>query len=465
MEEALNEFKKGSMKELLAISLPLMLSNLSTSLMSLSDRVFVARLGWEHLQGVSNASSVSYTISFSLAGIAAMAAVFVGRFNGEGRLHKISMPVWQMIYFSLFTSLITLPIGLWGTEYILPEKVIATGQGYFRWAAGSSFLVPLLYALGSFFSGTGDTKTISVSTLVANFLNIVLNTAFIFGFPGCFKEFGLNWFDGPDIIAPMYGEGAAIATIISEVVQILILLYFMLRAENKKKYKTNNYAFNYPLFMSCVRKGLPNTFTRFFELLGWSILSICFTTYSINHMNILAVSINLFIAISFVGSSIRDSIAVIISNQIGAKDYSLINKSVLNAVKLQTLSLLVVFIPMLIFSDISISLLVGGNHEVAANALLYEGLKYSLPVMMLLIFFGNLANLFMGVFMAGGDIKLVTIISTVVVWLFAIIPSILAIMYLEVPLKASMLMFLPSRLILIAILYIYYKKNKWIKDI
>ena len=139
MNGNLTKYEKGSVKEVLCIFLPLALSYLSQSLMTLCDRIFVARVGLEHLQGLTNAGVMCFTVTFSLSGIAGTAAIFVGRFNGQGQLHKVSAPVWQMIYFALMCSLLTLPLGVFGGEYLLPKEVVEKGAGYFKWSMGELF--------------------------------------------------------------------------------------------------------------------------------------------------------------------------------------------------------------------------------------------------------------------------------------------------------------------------------------
>ena len=127
-----------------------MFSNLSQALMTLADRIFVSRIGLEHLQGLNNAGIICFTVVFSLTGITGTAAIFVGRFNGEGKLHKVSAPVWQMVYFSLMCSVITLPLGLFGANYFLATEVLSTGKGYFQWYMAGAFLPALTTSIAAF---------------------------------------------------------------------------------------------------------------------------------------------------------------------------------------------------------------------------------------------------------------------------------------------------------------------------
>ena len=463
MSNSLTKYQKGSMKEMLYIFVPLMLGNLSSSLMTFSDRIFVSRLGLEHLQGLNNAGIICFTVVFSLSGIAGTAAIFVGRFNGEGNLHKVCAPVWQMIYFALMCSLLTLPTGIFGAEYFLANEVMATGQGYFKWAMSGAFLPVLISAISTFFGGTGDTKKITISTFIANGLNLVLNTFLIFGCPGCFREIGLDWFEGQVIIAPMYGKGAAIATVISQVVQIVILIFFMLKANNRYKYKTHAYVFNPHLFKNCLRIGGLSALTRFLEMVGWIVVTNMLTKYSLQFLNIQAIYINMFIAFSFIVASLRESTAIIISNHIGANSFEVISFSLKAALKIPSICLIVIFIPMLIFNDFTMAFLTGGNNELRNDIIFYQALKYSLPIMMLSIYISTITNgVAFGMFVAGGSMRYVTFVNTIATWCFAVIPIAIIIKYFNIPLKYSIWMYQPYRVFIIIALYFHYLRGKWI---
>ena len=466
MNNNLTKYEKGSVKEMLCIFLPLILSYLSQSLMTLCDRIFVSRLGFEHLQGLSNAGVMCFTVVFSLSGIAGTAAIFVGRFNGEGKLYKVCVPVWQMIYFALMCSVITLPIGIFGADYLLPKEVMLTGQGYFQWAMGGAFLPVLITALAAFFAGTGNAKKITISAFVANSINLVLNIILIFGIPGCFKELGLEWFQGyHDILTPMHARGAAIATTISQVLQIAILMIFMLRATNRNKYKTDFYLFDLSLFKKCLRLGSFNAFTRFCELLGWSVISVVLTKCSLEHLNVQALFISMLIAFSSIGMSIRESTTAIISNHIGAKDLLVVRDSLKAAFKVLIMIFIFIATPMVLFADVTLAFLTGGNSELSSDIIFYKVLLASIPVMVLSMFISCANAAFFGLFTAGGSVRYIALINTISTWCFAVIPIVFIISNFDMPLKYSIWMYQPYRIFILVALYVGYKKGKWLYNI
>ena len=461
----LTKHASGSLKEAMMVAIPLIVGCLSMSLMTLCDRILVTRAGMDYLIGVLNAGSIHFSFSFAACGIASISAIFVGRFNGAGKYHKVIAPVWQMVYFSLLLSIFFIPVGIFGAELLLPKVAYKNGMGYFQWLFSTAFFSPLISALASFFVGNGDTKQITISVIAANICNVILNCALIFGVPGCFHEFGFNILMDVTIIEPLYGTGAGIATAISGVVQIVVLLCIIFSKKYREKYKVNNYKFNYHIFMNCIKIGFPTSISRFVEMLSWSFLISMFTSYNNIITKILGVSINFFIAFGFIGGSLRDSIATIISNQIGLQDQNQISNSIKSIFILFTIIICCLFIPMLMFPEFSLMLFTGGNAEIFNNKLLYEALSFSFFFILLNIVLSGTNTILCGVIVAGGDTKFIMYTNPISMMLFAVLPIIVLLKLCNISPHFTMVLFLPYRFIVLGLAIWRYKSKKWLKDI
>src|SRR5438046_422766 len=118
----------GSLKEIWAVSWPLMLGLLSGALMFFSDRIILANYSVHAMNGAANGGIVGWTaLVFPLA-IAEITEVFVGRSNGEGNLRAIGRPVWQM----LWISLMMLPLLSIGSALLAPSIFAGTGNTQFE---------------------------------------------------------------------------------------------------------------------------------------------------------------------------------------------------------------------------------------------------------------------------------------------------------------------------------------------
>ena len=95
------------------------------------------------------------------------------------------------------------------------------------------------------------------ANVLATAINAVMDYTLIFGHWG-FPELGIR--------------GAAIATIISSSVQILVYLALIARREYYLRYRTlAGWRFEQALFVRLVRFGLPNGVQFFFDMIGFSI--------------------------------------------------------------------------------------------------------------------------------------------------------------------------------------------------
>src|SRR5687767_7282451 len=105
----LTHYKEGSVKELWAISFPLILSMLSINVMIFIDRLILAKYDTRAMNAAVVAGLIFSIFQYGMMGIAGVSEVFVGQFNGAQKLRRIGEPIWQMIWFALLTIFIFIP--------------------------------------------------------------------------------------------------------------------------------------------------------------------------------------------------------------------------------------------------------------------------------------------------------------------------------------------------------------------
>ncbi len=194
--------------------------------------------------------------SFVFSSIAGISEIYVGQSNGKKSYSDLAVPVWQMIYFSLIGFIILFPFGYF-TEYInlLPSYCEKEGIDYQKPLIYLASLPAIKVAFASFFIGQGKTRIIAYTVLLGAVSNIILDILFIFGYKNLISEMGC--------------KGAAIATILAEVVQILVLALVFFNKNNRLRYKTtSNIKFNKEIFKGCIKLGYPMSAGRIFELLA-----------------------------------------------------------------------------------------------------------------------------------------------------------------------------------------------------
>ena len=113
----------GSLRELLAVAMPLVISSGSVTLMYVVDRIFLTWHSSEALAAAMPASMVHWSLLSIPFGVAMYTNTFVSQYDGAQRPDRIAASLWQAIYLAvvagfllaLFTPLAG-PIFEWGNH-------------------------------------------------------------------------------------------------------------------------------------------------------------------------------------------------------------------------------------------------------------------------------------------------------------------------------------------------------------
>ena len=193
--------------------LPMILQNLVTNFMALADSFMVGALGETELAAVTMANSIFYVLSLIIFGIQSGTGVLVAQYYGKGRLDAINRIMGMGYYVSLgLTALIAL------LAFFFPMQLMQlVTNNPDLWEPGAEYarIVGFSYVCMAF-SGVYIAVQRSMENpglgaillTVSGALNILLNYMFIFGKWG----------------APAMGcAGAAVATLLSRVLEVLVV--------------------------------------------------------------------------------------------------------------------------------------------------------------------------------------------------------------------------------------------------
>ena len=187
----------GSLREIAAISWPIMLGLLSGSLMMFVDRKFLAELSLEALNASANAGMALTTLLVAPMALSGISEVFVGHAHGSGSEKNLGAPVWQM----LWLSLLLFPIFCLSAYLLPPICFYKTGNealetDYFQQTILFGPFYMAVPALIGFFTALGNTQIGLKSTVLANVINIALDYVLIFGHFG-FPALGVQELPSP----------------------------------------------------------------------------------------------------------------------------------------------------------------------------------------------------------------------------------------------------------------------------
>ena len=200
-------------KQLLTLGAPVILQNFIQALVNMLDVFMIGQLGEAEITAVSMGTSWINLIFFLFNGITATGGVFIAQYWGKKDVKSIHSYIGLMAVLNLSGAVIYAIITACFPNQIIrlystDAAVIGLGGDYLRIMSFYCILLALVNICAVSLSNTERTTLPMIGTMVALFVNLALNYVLIFGHFG-FQAMGV--------------EGAAIATVISIVVQICVL--------------------------------------------------------------------------------------------------------------------------------------------------------------------------------------------------------------------------------------------------
>lgn len=200
---------------LFRLTTPMVMGIFSIFLFNLVDTYFISMLGTQPLAAISFTFPITMLVMNVAIGLSIATGALVARSLGQKDLGKAKYWVTCSVYFSLIIGLV---VGLTGTVFLDPlfrllgasDELMPFIQDYMLvWFLGSVCLM-MMIIINASLRATGNTKLPSLIMLGSALLNGVLDPLLIFGL-GPFPRLEV--------------QGAAIATLISWVVALALVLY------------------------------------------------------------------------------------------------------------------------------------------------------------------------------------------------------------------------------------------------
>ena len=305
-------------KRVLAIAIPIIVQNAITNFVSLLDNIMVGQIGTTPTSGVSIVNQLMFVFNLCVFGATSGAGIFTAQFHGSndqtGVKHTFRFKFLACILItlagaSLFITKGDFLIGLYLTGEGDPE-IAASSLSY-----GLSYLKVMLWGLipfaisntyASTLRETGKTTVPMAAGITAVFVNLGLNYVLIFG------KLGL----------PALGvQGAALATVISRYVELMILILWTHLHPEKNPFIRQIYrSFHIPgkLLKSIIVKGMPLLMNEFLWASGMAIMNQCYSTCGLDVVPAMNISSTLYNLASVAFLSMGNSVGIIMGQMLGA---------------------------------------------------------------------------------------------------------------------------------------------------
>ncbi|MBQ3755381.1 MAG: MATE family efflux transporter [Clostridia bacterium] len=311
---------KAFYKMVFAVAVPILIQNVITNFVNLLDNIMVGKVGTEQMSGVSIANLLLFVFNLAIFGATSGVGIFTAQYYGS----KNETGMKHSIRFSMYWGLAIMAIGIiiFGAAgkaiinlYLTDngaEGDIAATLGY-----GTTYLSLMVIGLPPFvisqvYAGTvrSTQKTMPpmVAGLVAVAVNLFLNYVLIYGNLG----------------APAMGvKGAAIATVVSRYVEMIILIVWCHVDKKRLPYFKGVWRSLAVPLADCkayIKKGTPVFVNEVLWSLGISFIVQCYSVRGLTTvaaLNIQNTMNNLFAASYITMGAVT---GIIVGNILGSGD-------------------------------------------------------------------------------------------------------------------------------------------------
>ena len=248
---------------------PLILQNLSYTLLGVTDTFFVSRVSTEAVAAVGLAGVLFFSLMLLFRSSAASSVIFVGRAHGAKDDAQVGAAVWQVLNMVALLTLLALSLPWVFTflfQFAAPSEsaeVLTLGTQYLRIRALEVPLAMFNAVVWGFLVGRGDSSTPMLLAWLQVLVNILLDWLLVLGSVG-FPAWGV--------------AGAALATVLANAVVTVLSAWLLWRPAAHARFATRRGQFSkLPELRRVLATGLPMglgdfievaSFTAFFALIG-----------------------------------------------------------------------------------------------------------------------------------------------------------------------------------------------------
>ena len=396
--------KDGNMfnrNDILRLSIPIMIDQISALLMGIIDSAMVSNCGEAVVSGVSIVDLLNYIIIVIFNAIASGGSVVVAQYIGKNDNANASQASMQTIISGTVVAFVlTLPC-LFMTERMITMvygavegEILKNAVSYFFFLSLSNPFFAIYLSCSGVFRANGNTKPIMVVSVLINALNCVGNAILIYGF-------GLG------------AAGAAISTSFCRLIGAALILFFLFKQSNIVNIHGKElFKIDFGMIKRVLNVAVPTGVeTLLFQLGGLTARRFLVAIpNSVVELAANAVANSLFNVTNIVGLTFSTAIMPVVGQCIGAERKPEAKKHTLDFVIGSSLINAALSVVMFFLLDYIIAV-----YGIGAEATAIAKKMLSLNCLFVPLMWGA-AAIFPGAFRAAGDNKFVMIVSMTLMW-------------------------------------------------
>lgn len=392
-------------KTVMLLAFPVILQNMITIGVNMLDTIMLGAYGEIQLSGSSLANEFISLYQILCLGIGGGAAVLTSQYWGAGDVGAVRRVIALMLRVSLGIAALFMAATLIIPDVIMriyasEQEVIDAGVLYFRISAPTFLLTGIITPATVVLRSVRQVKLPLIASMISFGCNLVLNYVLIFGHLG-FPE--------------MQIAGAALATVLSRVIEVTIILVYLFKVDQRIKLRLHHLLGRCSdMLKPYLRYSVPVIISDFLLGLGNTMVSIV-----IGHLGASFVSANAIVSqtvrlSTVMNQGISNAGGVMTGNTLGQGDT---DKAYRQGVTFLMLSVLMGILAAIIILAVCPPVISAYNIQQETRDIAYQ-LMYAISVMV--IFQATQSMLTKGVLRNGGDTRFLMVADIAFMWLASI---------------------------------------------
>ncbi len=304
---------------LMKFMLPILLALAIQSLYGAVDLLIVGQFGSAaNVSAVAIGSQLIWIFTSIAADIAMGTTVLLGRFIGEGRKKDSGDIIGtSIILFSIIAIILMAALLIFAPQFLTlmqaPAEAFEQGVIYTRICGAGMIFIVAYNVIGAVFRGIGDSKTPLIAVAIACLINLGGDLLLV----GVFN---------------MEAAGAAIATIFSQGISVVISILFVRKKGLPFSFGKENIKFNKKYTFTMLKIGLPLALSNMVVTCSFAVMAAICNSLGLAQSAGAGVGGKLITFIMLVPCAFMQSLAAFIAHNIGAKKLKRAKRALVHAI-------------------------------------------------------------------------------------------------------------------------------------
>lgn len=297
-----------SRKHIFQVSYPIFFTLVAQNIINVTDTAFLGRVS-EVALGASAVAGVFYIAVYMVGfGFSQGMQILIGRRNGENNPTAIGETLNSGVLFNLFFATIVFLLSLWFMPQTMrllvsSDQIYAASVEYLDWRSYGFFFSFLNVTFRAFFVGITRTKPLTYAAFLTAIINVVFDYLLIFG------KFGFP---------PMGIAGAALASVLAEMVTTLYFVMVVWRQKDRKEMGLFRFAhIHYQTIRSIFSVSIFIILQYVVSVSTWFMFFVFIERLGERQLATTNIARSIYTLLMIPGSALSTTVSSLVSNMIG----------------------------------------------------------------------------------------------------------------------------------------------------